>query len=115
MLDNWMVWLSCLEIVVGLLVIACGALIRGNLLGIQVNATFRLAVILIGTGLLLGSCSNVLSDVERSTWSTVDRNHLSWAESILGIFCPLLILIALFVMSRYRDQLQSRAQNEQAS
>jgi hypothetical protein len=95
-ISNQMVWLVWVEIALGLLVIAFGALVRGNFLGMPVNSTFRLAGIIIrlagivmGTGILLIACGDLLSHLRHAAWSRVDRNHAFLAETVLGILGPL--------------------------
>jgi hypothetical protein len=100
--DNWSAWLPWLEITLGLLVIAFEVLVKGNFLGIPINAMFRLAGVLMGTGILLMSLSNLLGYVESATWSRVDRDHAFVAETMLGIFGSLLLLVALAVLARSR-------------
>ena len=114
-LDDHMIWLVWLEVALGPLVIAFALLIRGNFFGFPVNATFRLAGVLIGTGILLMAFSDLLSHIESWTWSRADRDCLFLAETIPGILGPLLILVALIVMARYSNQVRSRTQNEQES
>jgi hypothetical protein len=115
MLDDHMIWLVWLEVALGPLVIAFGVLVRGTFLGMPVNAMSRLAGVLMGTGILLMSLSNLLSYVESAAWLRVDRDHMFWAETALGILGPLLVLIALVVLARSRHYLQAVAQNEQES
>jgi hypothetical protein len=107
-----LVWL---EVALGPLVIAFGVLVRGIFLGMPVNAMFRLAGVLMGTGILLMSLSNLLSYVESAAWPRVDRDHMFWAETALGILGPLPVLIALVVLARSRNHLHVVAQNEQES
>jgi hypothetical protein len=114
-LDDHMIWIILLEVALGPLVIAFGVLVRGTFLGMPVNAMFRLAGMLMGTGILLMSLSNLLSYVESAAWPRIDRNHMFWAETALGILGPLLVLIALVVLARSRNHPQAVAQDEQES
>jgi hypothetical protein len=114
-LDDHMIWLVWLEVALGPLVIAFGVLVRGNFLGKHVNAAFRLSAVLMGTGILLMACSNLLSYVESWAWPRADRDHLFWVETALGILGPLVVLIALVVLARSRNHSQVGVHNEQAS
>ena len=113
MLDNLMIWGLWLTSALSLLIIACGALMRRNLRGVRIDPKRRLAAILSGIGLLLGSSSILLNLIGRSTQPTVDHYLFAWIEGILVFLGILLTAAAVGVLAQYQNELRSRAQNEQ--